>query len=274
MEEEKDASRNLAAAYVPLAAAIVLLLAFPVFAWVESVDLESFPRFLARTISFGLSVVFICHFAIEYVAFSYSRSALARIPEAIKDIDEYLADAESASKVFKSAGFALKTLHDSVIKESEEFHAYLKQQYDYNELFRSKEAEIHTLRLSNEELRLNIEHVKSIVVDYYDDLNRLIDLLNEQQRSPLVKALRDFDVYAQQLGIDRIIPIQGDRVIEGQHVIVSTVSTTDGQFDGLISDCVKWGFRHGSEILKPAQVTVFHCSDRDESEMDGEFSQA
>lgn len=173
-----------------------------------------------------------------------------------------LADASDA------IGQANKELSDQLQRTSEELRrtiGYLDKQLDVHEQL--IEERLRTARLTQE-----LNSWKRFALAYAQTLERTLahPCLTDAYRDAAATLLHDFRRIVGPLGIDLIIPLQGDPFDERVHQSIGVEQVT-GIPPFSVARCESWGFRDGSVVLERARVVVtpengrsFHCCSPDQ----------
>lgn len=105
------------------------------------------------------------------------------------------------------------------------------------------------------EQRSLVARLVDAILDYYQTLERALEAAPPERRPVLSKCLTDLDRSMRGVGLERIDPKPGepfdDRLCEAKYFEAGSALP-----QGVVASCLRWGFRFGHQVLKPAQVTI------------------
>ncbi len=174
---------------------------------------------------------------------------------AIVELRELFAEAPALVKENRRARVAIEALREGVLTERGQVETATRELREGLFRMRALEEELQQARLAQAHSDRQLESWVESAIDYFEYLQRLIKQLPpEDPRLALLRQMAAiFARFTAAHGLNRIFPSPGEPPVSGLYQVIGEEEHRELP-SGMISHCESWGYRLGSQVIRPAEV--------------------
>ena len=163
--------------------------------------------------------------------------------------NEFQTNTEEAKRLNKQLSETQELINESLKMQLEEINVQSK--------------ELMQQRQDNGILQGEIKKWQEFAVNFFDNLERILELQDDTSNQIVEKVIKDFDKYVNPLGLERVAPSSGDDLNEELHQADEEKESSDVE-PGKVLECKKWGYKINGKLYqdKRAEVSVAKALDQ------------
>lgn len=148
----------------------------------------------------------------------------------------------------------IEDLNKQLSETQELINESLKMQIEERNV---QSKELMQQRQDNGILQGEIRKWQEFAVNFFDNLERILELQDNTSNQIIEKVIKDFDKYVNPLGLERVTPSSGDDLNEELHQADEEEESSNVE-PGKVLECKKWGYKINGKLYqdKRAEVSV------------------